>query len=101
VVPLLLRLTERYGDVAAWNELTLRQQAANGELWVVGTAIPRDLASENSALADAKLRGYLVLAPAVLVDAIEKAYRAARTPLPAVRAARSGVRQVAAYGIVP
>ena len=74
-LPVLLAGTRTLPDLATFNAATLDRIAATGDLYVTGAALPRDLLSENRALAAARLRNALVAAPPELVNSARDAYR--------------------------
>jgi hypothetical protein len=76
-VPLLLRASDSFRDVAAWNGHVVHMLGQTGQLYVVGSAVPRDLASEDARLAEAKLRDKLAPVPASMLAAVSAHYRAA------------------------
>ena len=55
-LPVLLAGTRTLPDLATFNAATLDRLAATGDLYVTGAALPRDLLSDNRALAAARLR---------------------------------------------
>ena len=74
-LPVLLAGTRTLPDLATFNAATLDRIAANGDLYITGAALPRDLLSESRSLAAARLRTTLVAAPTELVDPARDAYR--------------------------
>ena len=72
--PLLLRATDSFRDVAAWSGHVVHMLGQTGQLYVVGSAIPRDLASEDPRLAEAKLHDKLAPAPASMLRRIAECY---------------------------
>ena len=97
---MLLAGTRTLPELGTFNAATLDRLAATGDLYVTGAALPRDLLSDNRALAVARLRNTLVAAPPALVTSARDAYRALLEPRvgdthprPAVPLKRSGMDQ--------
>jgi hypothetical protein len=78
-LPTLLHSTDLCGDVARWNLTTLEGQVARGEVWLVGKAIPRDLTSDRTELAAAKVNGTVVRAPERVVAEATRSYAEVRS----------------------
>ena len=74
-LPVLLAGTRTLPELATFNVATLDRLAATGDLYATGAALPRDLLSEDRALAATRLRNELVAAPAELVDPARDSYR--------------------------
>jgi hypothetical protein len=75
--PLLLRATDSFRDVAGWSGHVVHMLGQTGQLYVVGSAVPRDLASEDTRLAEAKLHDKLAPAPVSMLAPLGKHYRSA------------------------
>ena len=75
-LPVLLAGTRTLPDLATFNAATLDRIATIGDLYVTGAALPRDLLSEDRALAAARLRSTVVAAPQPIVGSAREAYRA-------------------------
>jgi hypothetical protein len=72
--PMLLRATDSFRDVAGWSGHVVHILGQTGQLYVVGSAIPRDLSSEDPRLAQAKLRDCLAVAPPSMVLPLRRDY---------------------------
>jgi hypothetical protein len=81
--PMLLRATDSFCDVATWSSHVVHMLGQTGQLYVIGSAIPRDLASEDARLAEAKLQNTLATAPASMLVRLEEVLQAAAGTKPA------------------
>jgi hypothetical protein len=67
-------IAARYAEVAEMNLRAVRRAHERGELYVVGRAMPPDALVRRPDLVDAKLKGRLVPAPALIIQRLETAY---------------------------
>jgi hypothetical protein len=72
--PTLLRVADSFRDVAGWSSHVVHMLGQTGQLYVVGSAIPRDLASDDSRLAEAKLYDRLAPAPPSVLATVASRY---------------------------